>query len=246
VSEEHPHRYDDPAANDYWHNLLIGEDRGLNLLSRMFRAVPSPPRCKICQAPFQGPFAPVFKLVGFRRWALNQQLCRFCVSGLAKDKGGAEIPVSLLFADVRGSTTLAEQMSPKEFTNSLNRFFRVAAEAVDAEHGVPQHAVAAGKRLASDLATDSHLGTSFPAGVGVHTGVAWVGVVGEPGSLDFTVLGDTANTTARLGSAASGGELALSDEIVTAADVDTSSLERRHLDLKGKEETFDAWIEKVP
>jgi adenylate cyclase len=268
VSEEHPHRYDDPAANDYWHNLLIGEDRGLNLLSRMFRAVPSPPRCKICQAPFQGPFAPVFKLVGFRRWALNQQLCRFCVSGLAKDKGGAEIPVSLLFADVRGSTTLAEQMSPKEFTNSLNRFFRVAAEAVDAEHGVidhivgdgvmamwipgfvgsdhPQHAVVAGKRLASNLATDSHLGTSFPAGVGVHTGVAWVGVVGEPGSLDFTVLGDTANTTARLGSAASGGELALSDEIVTAADVDTSSLERRHLDLKGKEETFDAWIEKVP
>ncbi len=252
----------------YWRELLSGEERRLDLVSRVFKRLPSAPRCKLCYAPFKGPFSPVLKAVGFRRWKLNQQMCRFCVSDLDKHKGGAEISVSLLFADVRGSTTLAEKMSPSDFTASIDRFFATAFRAVDSEGGVidhivgdgvmamwipgfvghehPQKAVAAGRKLAGDLASAPDLGDSFPAGVGVHTGVAYVGVVGEAGSHDFTVLGDVPNTTARLGSAAQGGELALSTEIVRAAHVDTSTLEKRALDLKGKEEAFPAWFERVP
>ncbi len=251
---------------EYWRQLLSGEDKGLDLLSRVFRSIPSAPRCKLCFAPFKGPVAPLFRLLGFRRWALNQQLCRFCVADLDKHKGGAEIPVSLLFADVRGSTTLAEQMTPSDYTASLERFFTTVFQAVDSESGVidhivgdgvmamwipgfvgrshPERAVAAGKKLARNLAAPDR-GDSFPAGVGVHTGVAYVGVVGQPGSHDFTVLGDAPNTTARLGSAASGGELAMSDDIVSAAHIDTTNLERRLLDLKGKAEEFPAWIETV-
>jgi adenylate cyclase len=175
--------------------------------------------------------------------------------------------VSLLFTDVRGSTMLAEQMSPSAFTASLEHFFATVFRAVDSEFGVidhivgdgvmamwipgfvgdshPERAVAAGRKLAHDLAVAPDLGASFPAGVGVHTGTAYVGVVGEAGSHDFTVLGDTPNTTARLGSAASGGELAMSDAIVEAARLDTRSMERRELDLKGKAEPFPAWIESV-
>jgi class 3 adenylate cyclase len=81
--------------------------------------------------------------------------------------------------------------------------------------------------------------------VGVHTGLPYVGVVGEIGSLDFTVLGDAPNTAARLGSAVASGELAMSDDIVAAAEVDTSGLDRRVLELKGKAEPFNAWIERV-
>jgi len=251
---------------EYWRQLLSGEDKGLDMLSRVFRSIPSAPRCKLCHAPFKGPVAPLFKLFGFRPWALNQQLCRFCVTDLGKHKGGAEIPVSLLFADVRGSTTLAEQMTPSDYTASLERFFATVFHAVDSESGVidhivgdgvmamwipgfvgqshPDRAVAAGKKLARNLAAHD-LGDSFPAGVGVHTGVAYVGVVGQPGSHDFTVLGDAPNTTARLGSAASGGELAMSDDIVAAAHIDTTNLEKRLLELKGKAEGFPAWIETV-
>jgi adenylate cyclase len=199
---------------------------------------------------------------------LNQQLCKSCVNGIAKQKGGAEVPVSLLFADVRGSTVLAERMSAVEFSDSMNRFFHTVYEAVDSESGVIDHivgdgvmamwipgfvgtshpvrAVSAGRTLVSALVDAADLGESFPAGVGVHTGVAWVGVVGEPGSLDFTVLGDTPNTAARLGSAASGGELAMSDAIVSAADVATDGLERRTQDLKGKSEPVQAWIQAAP
>lgn len=216
-------------------------------------------------APFAGPVAPLFRLVGFRRWSLNQQMCRFCIRDLDKHKGGAEIPVSLLFADVRGSTTLAETMSPSAFTTSLDRFFSLVFQAVDSESGVidhivgdgvmamwipgfvghdhPNRAVAAGRQLARSLGDAPDLGDAFPAGVGVHTGVAYVGVVGHAGSHDFTVLGDAPNTAARLGSAAAGGELAMSEEIAKSAHIDTAGMENRLLDLKGKSEKFPAWIE---
>lgn len=80
----------------------------------------------------------------------------------------------------------------------------------------------------------------------MHTGVGWVGVVGETGTHDFTVLGDVPNTTARLGSAGGGGELILSQEIVDAAGVDTSGMEQRVLELKGKSEPFTAWVDRSP
>lgn len=189
------------------------------------------------------------------------------MTDLDKHKGGAEIPVSLLFADVRGSTTLAERMTPSGYKDSLDDFFTSVFQAVDSEGGVidnivgdgvmamwipgfvgsshPERAVKAGRKLASELATTPNLGDTFPAGVGVHTGIAYVGVVGERGSHDFTVLGDIPNTTARLGSAASSGQLAMSDEIVTAAQVDTTNLKKATLALKGKQEGFTAWIENV-
>ena len=86
----------------------------------------------------------------------------------------------------------------------------------------------------------------MPAGVGVHTGTAWVGVVGELGAHDFTVLGDAPNTVARLGSAAAGGELLISEAMVEATGMDTTRLAKRELDLKGKSEPFGAWLEKAP
>ena len=254
-------------ADKYWYGLLTGHGKGLGSASRLFRRLPASPRCKLCQAPFHGPYAPVLRMVGFRRWELNQQMCRFCVAGIEKVKGGTEVEASLLFADVRGSTTLAEQMPPAEFSSALDSFFSLAFDAVDTEDGVidhivgdgvmamwfpgfvgdehPRAAVAAGRKLASSIASSPDLGESFPIGVGVHTGIAYAGVVGEAGSHDFTVLGDVPNITARLGSSAQGGELALSDDIADAAEVDTTGMERRMLDLKGKAEPYPAWIEQV-
>ena len=254
--------------DDHWHELLTGDPSALPGLSSLFRRMPSPPRCKSCGVPFAGPYAPVLRALRLRPWELNQQLCKWCFDGIGKKRGGAEVPVSLLFADVRGSTTLAEQMTLGEFRSLLDRFFKMVFVAVDSHHGAidhivgdgvmalwtpgfaghdhPDQAVAAGRSLVAHLASDSALGQGFPAGVGVHTGVAWVGVVGETGAHDFTVLGDIPNTVARLGSAGSSGELVMSNQIVEAASVDTVGLDRRLLDLKGKAEPFPAWIEVAP
>ncbi len=252
---------------EYWRQILTGEQPGLAAHERFFRRLPSPPRCKLCQAPFAGPLAPFFRLAGFRRWRLNQQICRWCIGTLDKHTGGAEVPVSLLYADVRGSTALAEEMPPVEFTKTMNRFYHVVAGAVDAELGVidhmagdgvmafwipgfvdeahPMHAVAAGRRLAADLASEKTMGMSLPVGVAVHTGEAYVGVLGDAGSRDFTVLGDAANTVARLSSAVSAGELAMSESVAAAANVNTDDLEHRSFQVKGKAEPVPAWIERV-
>lgn len=251
------------ASDEYWQTVLGGEDRSLDLMSRFLRRLPAAPRCKLCQAPFKGPFAPVLKMVGFGRWPLNPQMCRFCIRSLPKTRGGAEIPVSLLFADVRGSTTLAETMPPAAFREALDRFFALVTAAVDAEAGVvdhivgdgvmamwipgfvgehhAHHAVAAGLALATALSDDADRQGAFPAGVGVHTGLAYVGVVGEEPSLDFSVMGDAPNTAARLGSLAGAGELLLSDEAVAAAGVDTGGMHHRTVELRGKSAPLGVW-----
>jgi adenylate cyclase len=261
VSEDHPRRGDD---SKYWAQLLGGHDPQLDFVQRAFSKLPSPPRCKLCMAPFTGPFAPLLRLVGFRRWALNQQLCRFCIRDLEKHRGGAEVAVSLLYVDIRGSTELAEQMSPAEFTRGLQRYLALVGAAVDAESGVidhmagdgvmamwipgfvgsehPMRAMRAAFRVARDIAAAVKAGEGFPAGVGAHTGHAYVGVVGEPGARDFTVVGDTANTTARLSAGAAPGEVVLSQALIEATRTETAALQRRNLQLKGKAEPFDAWI----
>lgn len=215
-------------------------------------------------APFTGPYAPFLRLLGFKRWALNQQICRVCVRDLERHSGGAEVSVSLVYVDVRGSTEIAERMSASEFSDGLRRYLSLVGAAVDREHGVidhmagdgvmamwipgfvglqhPERAVKAAIQIARSIDTTVDAGEGFPAGVGVHTGRAYVGVVGDTGARDFTVVGDTANTTARLSAAAASGEVVLSEAVVAAADADTSTLERRSLVLKGKAETFEAWV----
>lgn len=257
-----------PESGEYderWRELLNGDPGALPRLSKLFRRMPAAPRCKSCGVPFAGPYTPVLRLFTFKPWPLNEQLCQPCFKGMAKRRGGAEVPVSLLFSDLRDSTALAERTTPTEFKTIVDRFFSTVFAAVDSQGGVVDHivgdgvmamwapgfggpghaklAVVAGRRLVSDLSADPLLG-EVPAGVGVHTGVGWVGVVGETGTHDFTVLGDVPNTTARLGSAGGGGELVMSQDIVAAAEVDTASLERRVLDLRGKREPFTAWVEK--
>jgi adenylate cyclase len=93
---------------------------------------------------------------------------------------------------------------------------------------------AAGELLRATGHAD-HGGPWVPLGAGVHTGMAWVGAVGAGTHTTMTALGDAVNTTARLASAAGAGEILVTTDAATAAGLD-SSLERKLLDLKGKQE----------
>ncbi|HEX4934229.1 MAG TPA: adenylate/guanylate cyclase domain-containing protein, partial [Gemmatimonadaceae bacterium] len=75
-------------------------------------------------------------------------------------------------------------------------------------------------------------GLWMPVGIGVSSGVAYVGSVGEGPDTDLTAMGDLVNTTARLASAAAGGEILIAVSTETADAV--VGLERRTLELKGK------------
>jgi len=62
--------------------------------------------------------------------AKNPNYCDVCETFVRTHPGGAEVEVSVLFADVRGSTALAEQMRPAEFSRLMNRFFDRASRVV--------------------------------------------------------------------------------------------------------------------
>ena len=63
---------------------------------------------------------------------------------------------------------------------------------------------------------------------------AWLGMLGEPGHRELTAVGDAVNVAARLASQAVAGEVLVSTDAAAAADLDTTGLERRTLELKGK------------
>lgn len=254
------------SPQELFRATMAGEATDALKLRRFFRHLPADPRCKACNAPFGLPGSLVSRATGRPPWPKNPRFCSRCYTFLRETGiGGAEVPVTMLFADVRGSTGLAEQLGPSEFTRRINRFYRVASEALIETDGmvdkfigdgvvgmyVPglcglDHAakaiVAAGTIAAAGDASAGG-GHGLPVGVGVHTGVAFVGAVGDGGEVDdFTALGDTVNTAARLGSDAEAGQVLVSVASATAAGLDIERLERRRLELKGREEPVDVVV----
>jgi adenylate cyclase len=231
-----------------------------------WRALPGGPRCKLCTAPMGGLAGTPLRLLGKGPWPGNPKYCRWCFRALYQHRAGAEVACTLLFADIRGSTGLAESQSSREFRALLDRFYNAAVEilvehdaVVDkfvgdevigifvpalsgAEHA--QQAVDAGLALlrATGHGTDAPWA---PIGVGVNTGVAYVGAVGTAEHVEFTALGDPVNVTARLATEASAGELLVTDAAARAAGIGGEGLERRTLVLKGKSESTDVLVMRV-
>jgi adenylate cyclase len=256
-------------AEEEWRQVLTGESPNVLKLRRAFRAVPSPPRCKLCYAPFHGIGGFVLR-PWFGPWEKNAQLCKNCMSQLAKHGvGGAEIELSFLFADIRGSTGLGERLRPAEFSELLGAFYRIAARAINDADGVvdkfvgdeaiglfiPSYAgrdhaakaIAGGRAILEAVAQpDATPAGPIPVGAGVHTGVAYVGTFGSNEVIaDFTALGDPMNTTARLASLARAGELLVSVAAADHAGLDRSGLEVRTVEVRGREATLDVYAIEV-
>jgi adenylate cyclase len=233
-------------------------------LRRFWRTIPSAPRCKMCTSPFGPPGGPLLRLIGKGRWAGNSEYCAGCFKQLYRHREGAEIECTLLFADIRGSTQLAESMSATEFRTLLDRFYRTAAEVLIEHEAIVDKFV--GDEVVAifipALAGDNHAGQAIdaglallratghetdapwaPIGIGINTGDAFVGVVGTADHVEFTALGDNVNVTARLSSAAAGGEILVTDAAARAGGLGSAeTLERRRLDLRGKAEATDVFV----
>jgi adenylate cyclase len=110
----------------------------------------------------------------------------------------------------------------------------------------PEHARAAIEAAADLLVATGHKGNPWlPVGVGVHTGLTFIGSVGAGDSFtDFTAVGDTVNTTARLASVAGAGEVLITEDACEKANLPTTRLERRSLDLKGKTAAVKVFVLK--
>jgi adenylate cyclase len=100
----------------------------------------------------------------------------------------------------------------------------------------PDHAARtldAAQALLRATGARSQEGAWVPLGAGVHTGSAFVGIVGTPDARDFTALGDPMNVTAHLASQARAGEVLVTEPAAERACLPTEDLERRQVSLKG-------------
>jgi len=249
------------VSNAEWRDTLLGTSTQLTRYRRVFRHIPSEPRCKMCLSPQGGIGAPVMSALGYGRYPANPQLCNSCFREAEKHPGGAEIEMTALFADIRGSTGLAETMSSAEYSAAVDGYVRTASRAIREPGGLVDKLLGDGVMalfIPGFVDSGDHAGAAvaaarailrsvrLPIGIGVHTGEAWVGFVGGVADVvDFTALGDAVNVAARLGSEAGAGELLMSASTATGAKVDTAGLEERRLELRGRAEPLDAWAETV-
>jgi adenylate cyclase len=241
-----------------WRGMLLGTSSWHRWHRRgrgLFGALPSPPRCIICAAPFKGPFTPVLRFLGRSPHPRNPRYCGLCMNVLLSGRGGAEVELTSLFADVRGSTPLAEQLGPTGTHTLMDRFYTEGTEILMRSgalierfmgdqivgYFVPGYAGPSHARAAVDAAlkllraTGNASGVApwVPIGVGVHSGNAFVGTVGRAdGMVDLTAIGEDVNVAARLASAAGAGEIVLSEGTYLAAGPGGDA-ERRDLTLKG-------------
>jgi adenylate cyclase len=251
------------TLEEMWERMLTGDFPRLQHIRRIWGMLPSPPRCKLCNAPFRGPGGVLMRAIAYGPSPLNRRLCKWCIRAVHKHPGGAEVEISVLFADVRGSTGIAERIRPEEFSRLMARFYGATAAVVDEWDGIVDKfvgdgavalfipgfagsdhaadAIAAARALLEQTANDGPE-PWIPVGAGIHTGRSFVGAVGEGDARDFTALGDTVNVAARLADSAAAGEILISAEAATAGGLETTRLERRTLELRGREQTLVAWV----
>ena len=169
----------------------------------------------------------------------------------------------MLFADVRGYTSLTEGLAPAEVTVLMNRFYETASSALLSAEGllgqvegdnvmglfVPglagaayrSKAVEGGSHLIEAVRADEELARWLQIGVGIATGEEFVGNVGGGGYKDFTALGDVTNVAARLTAQAGPGELLVDAETYAAVAGEYAGAAREELELKGKSQPVEAF-----
>ncbi len=247
---------DEPRVDsEFWRAILLGTYWQFRAGRWLLKHLPHEPRCKLCAAPFEGAGAPFMRMVGKGRWPKNPKYCGSCFKTLANNHGGAEIPCSLLFADVRGSTQLAESMRPSDFKTLMDRFFRTAS-AILVEHDavvdkfvgdevvaifIPaltgdRHAaaaIAAARALVVETGRGSHGYGAAHRGRRPHRHcLRGFGRCRRQRRSHGDGRSRQRSRPAGLGSRAD--EVLVTIEAAKAGDLDVRGLERRDLDLKGK------------
>ncbi|WP_284735545.1 adenylate/guanylate cyclase domain-containing protein [Dongia deserti] len=182
---------------------------------------------------------------------------------------GKEQEVAILFADLRGFTSMAERRLPYDVVFLLNQYFRLMGEAILAAGGhvdkfigdgvmavfglkgrpelASAQALDAARRMATALEIfnvqhRAELKAPFRIGIGIHFGPAIVGEMGFPPALSLTAIGDTVNTASRLETATKeeNCQLLISEIVAHGAELPVDMGRRCEIILRGREQTLIA------
>ena len=269
-----PENPEDKIISEVWHTYLTSgaKLKGMHLpwfehpiFKPLFRALPTEPRCQMCYIPFAGIGGFISKrLLEVKPSPMNPHICNICERFAARYPGGTELEISILFADIRGSTPLAEKMRNREFSELIQRFYEAVTKALYTQYGLiekfdgdglsaffapafsgPNHALAAinaGKEILRVTGHGKGKTPWVPVGVGVNTGVVFVGSMRvEGGRNDITILGDAVNTTARLSGESAAGEILIGKRTMEMSGLSMEGYDSKDLSLKGKEAPVKVW-----
>jgi adenylate cyclase len=246
-----PETHADPSDVNFFELMDRHLPRGF---IRVMRHLPSEPRCRLCRAPYGGMGGRVMRRFGFGPSRKNPSLCNTCFE--KAPMGGVEMEIGVLFADVRGFTSLAEEMAPKGVAGLLNRFYGSASAVLSRSavvdklvgdevmalylpqllpgSGWEDHMLRDARDLLSAVGYGSGADPWLRLGVGLDVGRAYVGNVGAGEVKDFTALGEVVNTAARLQSSARAGQIVLSERLFGRLSETPAGTESASLELKGK------------
>ena len=175
--------------------------------------------------------------------------------------GGHRREVTVLFADVRGFTSISETLDPEELVDMLNDYLSMAATSIlayegtldkfmgDAVMGVfnapleqDDHVLRA-VRAAADMqrAIVEHnrcagQGRCLSFGVGLHVGEVVVGNVGTFARMDYTAIGDAVNLAKRIQENTPGGKVLMSEAVFQAVADSVDAVLYKEMKVKGREQ----------
>lgn len=177
---------------------------------------------------------------------------------------GGERYVAILFADIRGFTSISEGKLPYDVVFLLNRYFRATGQAIEAAGGrvdkfigdgvmaifglsgdprtACRQALEAARLMAVALddlneAMSGDLDLPLRIGIGLHAGPAIVGEMGYERAAQITAIGDTVNTASRLEALTKdfGAELVVSQELLDKAGIDLAAAPQHDVDIRGRQ-----------
>lgn len=235
-------------------------------LHRLWKVLPSSPRCGICAAPFAGPGRWIVRPLGFAPSRKNPTVCAACVE--SSPPGGMKMQTGVLFADLRGFTARFDEGDPEEASIVLRRFYRCAEDVLFPDavidkligdqvmalylpnlkrdislQAVPAVMLEHARGLLRSVGYGSDQEPFVELGIGLDMGEAFVGNIGQRALYDFTAVGDVVNTASRLQAEAAGGEIMLSDRVASGLPSPVGT--RVELALKGKTEPQTAYRESI-
>lgn len=190
---------------------------------------------------------------------MDKEVAALILSGQFPEEG-VEIEVSILFCDVRGFTSFAENAAATEVVATLNRLFEAMVPVVDrhgghvdkfigdgflAVFGAPEyytdHADRALRAACDLVAAVDRSGTGLRVGVGVNSGRVVAGSIGGAGRLNFSVIGDAVNVAARVEAATrqTGDDVLITAETRRRLRGDPPLVSRGTLPLRGRAEPLE-------
>lgn len=178
--------------------------------------------------------------------------------------GGAEREITVLFADLRGFTSLSERLTPPELVQLLNRYYGAASQVILAQGGTidkfmgdalmalfnapaqqPDHALRACRAALAMQAAIAPIAAEAPDlprfGIGITTGSALVGNIGSEAIRNFTAVGDTVNLASRLQTRAEGGQVLINSATYELVREHVTARALGQIQVKGKQEPVEVY-----